>query len=469
MDTIYQIVHWAQNTRYEDIPEDVIEGAKLLLKDVLGIMAPGTTADGIPEASNLIFDWGGKEESTVMIYNRKIPAPHAAFVNSIMAHGRDYDEMQPDYIVHTGVSVIPTLLAVADAEGGVSGREALRTIALTVEFEIRMCKAIQLSLMQSGWIYSGLLGHFSAAFCAGLLMDLSEEQMVNALGIVFSQMGGIQQAASDTALTKRMQPAFGCRNGVFSAYLARKGITGVRNLFDGKYNFFRTYMQDQVKRELLTDKLGEVWHMNTLAFKPYPVCGLALGGASSIKMIMEKNRINWKDITDIELGITDQCKALVVEPEEVKFAPKTVVDAQFSLPFATAAMAVRGHLLLSDVNANEGGAINDPDVRKVLDMIAVHKDEELEKNFSRGVPPTRVTVQTKSGSYTDWCFPKGNPANPFTKEDMKEKYMDCMQYGIYKTDTVKAEEILHVVDDLETVEDLRELIRRYNDCFIREW
>ena len=98
MDTIYQLVKFARETKYEDIPQDAILKAKIELADILACISAGTTANISQEVAELVTGWGGKEESTVMIMGQKIPAHHAAFVNSLLAHARDYDDFQAENI-----------------------------------------------------------------------------------------------------------------------------------------------------------------------------------------------------------------------------------------------------------------------------------------------------------------------------------------------------------------------------------
>lgn len=98
---------------------------KMLLVDIIAASVAGTTADACKETANLMFDWGGKQESSVLVYDRKLPAPQAVLLNSLLAHARDYDEVQADAIVHTGVSIIPAALAVAEAVRGISGKKVL--------------------------------------------------------------------------------------------------------------------------------------------------------------------------------------------------------------------------------------------------------------------------------------------------------------------------------------------------------
>lgn len=464
MDTIYDLVRFARSTEYDDIPKDAIGYAKMLLTDILACAAAGTTAEISPEVAQLMFDWGGKEESSALVYDKKLPAHHAAYLNSLFSHARDYDEFQPDAVVHTGISVIPSALAVAEAEGGISGKKLLSTIVLADELFIRMGFSVKAPINETGWIYSPTLGHFASALCASLLMGLDEEKTVSALGIAYAQVAGNQQSSADTTLTKRMQPGFAAHSGVLSAYLARIGVTGARNIIDGKYNYYRVYLHDRCDRSILTKDLGKKYMIGRLSYKLYPVCGMCMGSIGSTLKIMEDNNLKPEEIESIEIGTSAQAIDSCAEPPEVKFNPQTVVDAQFSIPFSVATVITKGKLNLADLT-DEG--IHDPEMLKMIKKVHVHVDEDIDKNFSRGVPPAEVTIKTTRGTFTANAPQKGHPSNPLTMDDMKEKFLDAMNFAVYPVKPGAPEKILEMIDHLEDLDDISTLIKAYNDAFIR--
>ena len=465
MDTIYDLVRFARSTSYEDLPQDTIDCAKMLLTDILACAAAGTTADISPEVAGLMFDWGGKEESSTLVYGKKLPAHHAAYLNSLFSHARDYDEFQPDAVVHTGVSVIPTVLAVAEAEGGISGKKALETIVLADELFIRMGYSVKAPINETGWIYSPTLGHFGSALAAALIMDLDEEKTISALGIAYAQVAGNQQSSKDTTLTKRMQPGFAARSGVFSAYLSRVGVTGARNIIDGDYNYYKVYLHDRCDRNELTRDLGSSYKIGDLSYKLYPVCGMCMGSIGSTLKIMTDHQIDPADIERIDVGTSWQAIDSCAMPAEVKFNPQTVVDAQFSIPFSVATILAKGKLNLADLT-QEG--ISDPEMRKYINLVHVHVDDEIERDFSRGVPPAKVTITLKDDtSYTANAPQKGHRDNPLTKEDMREKFLDAMNFAIFPVKEGAPEKILDMIDHLEEMDDISELVDAYNDAFIR--
>ena len=469
MDTIYDIVRFSRNTQYEDIPADCIGYAKMLLTDILACAAAGTTATISPEVADLIFDWGGKEEASALVYGKQLPAHHAGYLNSLFSHARDYDEYQPDAVCHTGVSVIPTLLAVAEAEAKkgnkVSGKKALSTIVLAVDFFLRMGFAVQAPINETGWIYSPTLGHFGSALTAALLMNLDEDKTVSTLGIAYAQVAGNQQSSADTTLTKRMQPGFATRSGIFSAYLSRVGVTGARNIIDGKYNYFFVYLRDKADRSVLTKDLGKEYYIPRLSYKLYPVCGMCQGPIGSTLHIMETYGVKAEDVESIRIGTSRQAIDSCAEPTEVKFNPQTVVDAQFSIPYSVSSILLRGKCNLSDLTDE---AIADPAAKEMMKKISVYVDEDIDRDFSRGVPPAVVTIKTKDGKeYTANAPQKGHPQNPLTMEDMRAKFIDAMNFAVYPVKDGACEKILDMIDNLESLDDISELVRVYNDAFIK--
>ena len=65
---------------YEDLPQDVVNVTKKEVLDLLGVALAGYASPGVKELADLINEWGGKEESSVIYSKKKVPAPMAARV-----------------------------------------------------------------------------------------------------------------------------------------------------------------------------------------------------------------------------------------------------------------------------------------------------------------------------------------------------------------------------------------------------
>jgi 2-methylcitrate dehydratase PrpD len=253
--------------RYEDIPSEAVEATKMDVLDTLAVILAGSTSSGTREVVEQMTYWGGREESSILIFGDKVPAPSAVLANSHMAHARDYDDIYHVARIHVGAVNVPCALAVAESVGGVDGRELITAMLMGIDIELRLGQA---ALLWTQFHPTATFGYFGACATAGRLLGLDEDQMVNAFGICYSQVSGTKQCMHDGSLTKRLQPGLAARGGILSAHLARRGYTGTRNNLEGKAGFFNLYHGGKYDPVFLTDRLGEHFDITRLGFKPYP-------------------------------------------------------------------------------------------------------------------------------------------------------------------------------------------------------
>ena len=171
-----------------------------------------------------------KEESSLFVFGKKYPAHIAAMINTVMIHGFDYDDTHDHAMMHCGAIMLSTALAVAEAQGGVNGKELLAALTAGLDIQCRLGMAATIGIVESGWVYTPLMGIFGATATAGRLMGLNEDEMLNAFGIAYGQASGNYQAIADSAWTKRLQPGLASRAAVMSCQLAKKGFIGAKNI-----------------------------------------------------------------------------------------------------------------------------------------------------------------------------------------------------------------------------------------------
>jgi 2-methylcitrate dehydratase PrpD len=117
----------------------------------------------------------------------------------------------------------------------------------------------------------------------------------------------------------------------------------------------------------------------------------------------------------LETGIPVIC-----EPEERKRQPVSVVDMQFSLPFGVAVAIVKRRAGLEEFTLS---MLNDPEVRALMPKVGYERDPELEKNYPREWPAwVRVTLQNGRELSAHVRFPKGDPENPLSWDELTAKY-----------------------------------------------
>jgi 2-methylcitrate dehydratase PrpD len=138
---------------------------------------------------DLIKEWGGKKEATLLIDGNKVPAHHAVLANSTMARALDIDDaMIPG--MHVGASSFPTALAAAELAGSCTGKEFLTAIATGQDVAARLNFATTYEGSEPTWDASGVCGIFASTIAAGKILHLNSAQIWNALGLTFTQPGG---------------------------------------------------------------------------------------------------------------------------------------------------------------------------------------------------------------------------------------------------------------------------------------
>src|SRR5215472_6308607 len=269
-DPAWALAEHVCDCRFADLPAATRAATRNDILDTFGCLLGGSGAPGIAELARVVGGWGGAPQSQVMLWQQRLPAPQAAMLNASMAHALDFDDtLDHGGSIHPGASVLAASLATADLLGGVSGERLLLAIALGLDVSCRVALA---STLDRGWHRTAAMGVFGAAAASGKLLGLTVEQMVNALGIAFSQAAGNRQCIVDGALTKRLQAGQAASSGVLAAMLAADGFTGAHNIFLGRFGFFELYQPNGHDSGKLLDGLGKEFCGDQLSFKPY-ACG----------------------------------------------------------------------------------------------------------------------------------------------------------------------------------------------------
>jgi len=453
MDAAVEFARNFVNTKYEDLSSEVVDASKKEILDLLGVALGGVSQPGATHVRDLVLEWGGKEESSIIGCSQKVPAPNAAQANATMAHSLDFDDVHEAAVMHPGIVAIPVVLAVAEAQGNRSGKELITATALGVDMMCRLALAITpgKNPIDLGWHLTSIFGYMGSAATAARVMRLPEEKTVDAIGIGYHQSAGNGQCVKDGALTKRLGPGFAIKGGITAALLAKAGVTGSTNSLEGDWGLYRQYADGDYSREILTADLGKRFEGVNVAIKPYPCCrGIHPAIDAGLELAIHDG-VQSKDIKEIVLTVTDAHLSLLCTPEEAKKSPRSPVDAQFSIPWGVASALVGKRVGLDDFTEN---AITNKDVLQVTQKMRLEVDNVLSKP---GPDPTRVKVTTKDGKVFEKVVqvPLGSLERPMSYDDCAKKFRDCAK----NLDVDRVDKIIESVDRLEKLEDIREIIK----------
>jgi 2-methylcitrate dehydratase PrpD len=453
----------AAELRYDALPPALVHLVKQCVLDTLGVAIAATTL--APEAnivSDYVDDMGGKKVATVWGFGRRAPAPWAVFVNGSLGHMVDYDDVGAGG--HVSIVTIPVAFAVAEQLGGISGRDLISAVAVGTDIHTRLNAGIRIPdwTISEGWFPTQLFGFISGAATAARLYGADADTIEQAFGIAFTQMSGSRQMAVGTATHLRsMQAGFSGQGAVLAADLACRGIVGSKEVIEGRYGIFKTYVRTDPDWDAILGGLGHEFPMLELhGFKVWPACGYTRPTNTAIKQLREQHAIAPDDVESITIiGGTGGTK-LLSEPLEQKRRPKLSIDGKFSIPFTSAVMMAKGNVTLRDYTDE---ALRDPAVLAMADKVTYRVDPHAELpvgGYSSLSRPT-VEIRTRNGQvYT--CQPSGvpgDPAHPVGDDLLEAKFRDCVSFSATKIPAVNIDRAIELIRDLENVADATEIIR----------
>jgi 2-methylcitrate dehydratase PrpD len=457
-DLVVDLSHFAATIDAAQLDPAVIKAVKTNILDTLSCALAGSSAKAIPEVVDLVREWGGAAQADMFVFGGKFPAHHAAWVNSGMSHARDYDDTHDGAILHAGVSSIPAAIAAGQLRGKFSGADLIAAVAAGLEVTCRLGVAIEVDIVESGFIYTSLLGYFGATAAAGRALGLTAAEMVNAFGIVYSSVAGNHQVTRDASLMKRLQPGLAAQAAVVAVQLAKRGIRGAQNVFEGDDGFFRVYLRDRVDGDVARKELGRRFELMNLSYKPYPCCRDVHTAVDAVSQLRAQAPRPTNDIESIRVGVTAPGYQMVCVPEHVRLAPRTIVEAQFSIPYTVAASWIDGGLSISHFS-DEG--LQRADILDLASRVQPYVDAEIDRDWRRFVTPAKVSVQFCDGQTVEARvdYPKGHPSNMMTEAEFAAKTADCATFAAKSLPADTADRLISTVGKLESLPDIAELLR----------
>jgi 2-methylcitrate dehydratase PrpD len=454
MDSVFLFAENIFQNNFDSLPRKTIHTTKRIILDSLGVALAGRHSRECSLLIEMAQYWEGREESTIIGVNKKVPSPTAALVNGTMIQALDFDETHDLSGAHSASCVLPATLVLGETKI-TSGRQLISAVALGIDLACRLGLACKEKI---GWTSTSVYGCFGAAAAAAKILELSEDKIRHSLGIVLSQASGTTQTAIDTPLSKHMQSGFAAKAGVLSALLAERGTTGVQNVFEGKFGFFNLYKSGQYQRELLLQDLGTRFEVDHLSLKPYPCCRATHGPIEAVGQLLEESAIRIEDISSILVIVPKVAYDLTGHP----FSPgeNPVISAQFSIPYTIAAMLVFKRISLETFDPK---AIYDSRIHDLIKRIKVVEESRSETN---GFAPATVRITMVKGMVYSKTVEilKGHPEKSMDDDELVRKFRSCVKFGTPEMPREETDRLIDMLMNLETIQNISELTRslRFN-------
>ncbi len=441
------IASWSTRLTLDDVPQEVVEHAKLHVLDALGCgLAAHATGVGV-EGRAAMAELGGEPSATVIGLGEQLPAANAAFANAMLCHGLDFDDTHSDSVSHVTTVIAPAALAAAETLGA-SGRNLIAAIVAGNEVVCRIGMAASGEFHRRGFHPTAICGVFGGVASVARLSELDAPTTTSALGIVGSFAGGLFAYLADGTPTKPMHAAWAAHGAHLAVALARHGAAGPRSVLEGKFGLYHAFLgaeEGEVDIAGQLSDLGTRWETPRIAYKAFPVCHFMHGSLGAAAEGAGGRTFAPNEIEDVIVTVPAAGVSLVLEPASSKIAPRSEYEGKFSLQYSVASMLVRGHVAVSDFTDE---AIADPDVLAVARRVRYETRDY--PSYPQAFPGgAKVRLADGTAFEADLPFQKGGPENPLSADDVRAKYRENAELVLSEDAARRLEETIVALDELD--------------------
>jgi len=451
MEITKRLTKFCAELRINELPPEVVDRVKYFALDFVGVAARGSLEDSTKAMYRFVKEMGPTTKGGVIIGTKmRTSYQYAAMANGTSGHSLELDDVTNEASLHPAVAIFPAAFAACEMANK-NGKRLIEGVVLGYDVMIRLGKALGPKEHYSrGFHPTGTCGTFGATATVAKILGLSEAQMVDAFGIAGSQAAGSMEFLAQGAWTKRMHPGWAAHNGIIASLLAKKGFKGPSTILEGRDGFLHAYSLNADANKVL-EGIGSSFEIMRTSIKPHACCRYMQPPIDGILKIIKENQIKAEEVEKVTLGILKAGFPIIVTPEEIKYNPKSVVDAQFSMPFGAAAAILYGETSLNQFREK---IIQSPEMKQMMDRVRCVEDPELEKVFPKQWPAT-AEVKTKDGRTfsTRIDYPKGDPENPLSWEELIKKF-NGLTSSIYSK--ARREKFIEQIRKIEGIGNLKQ-------------
>ncbi|AET67314.1 uncharacterized protein involved in propionate catabolism [Desulfosporosinus orientis DSM 765] len=442
-----ELACFIKGLRFADLPAEVVLAAKNAFLDWLGSAAAGSQREPGRIVLSVAEELGGKAEATLISTGRKTSSILAAFVNGSVSHIVELDDVHKASIIHAGAPIIPAALAAAEKTGA-GGRALIEGIVAGYESAIRIGEAVTPAHYHY-WHTTGTVGTFGAAAAAGKILNLSEKELVHALGTAGTQAAGLWEFLADGAMSKHLHPGKAALNGLLAALLAGHGFTGASKIIEGEKGFVRATAQE-FDLSKISQGLGQNYKILENCIKIHASCRHTHPAIDLVLELVKKYDLTPENIQTIVTRTYPIALDLTGNYE-----PHTLYAAKFSLPFCVALAAKQRKAGLNDFNQQ---TLVDPVIRDLMSRVQLMEDPEITALYPAKWPALVEITDSEGKMFSQRTdYPAGDPENPVSQRDLEQKFRELASahFGV-----ARVQELVLLISQLEDLSSLSVLFAR---------
>lgn len=374
---VSQLVDFASNFSYNDLPAEAVAGAKQRVVDTIGCAIGGYISPPA-HAARLVAYPTAARGARIWGSLTRITAEEAAFANGVALRYLDFNDAYRGSVdVGHPSDNLGALIACAE-ECHASGRSLIEAMAIAYEVQMRLAESVPLNDL--GWDQPTAVVISSALGC-GKLLGLSRDQFAETVSLAIVPNVALHQTrVGELSWWKGCAAAMGARQGLFAARLAAAGMTGPQKPIEGKNGLWAQLGGDSEYEIAEPGRYAPVWGVQQSNIKTWPVrdsCQIAIDTARTLRA--QGVRADGIERLHVQT-YKSSYRWAVADPE--LWAPKTRETADHSMPFSIAVTLIDGGVRPATFTERR---FLDDDVLRLISRMNV----EVSDGFTAQTPGTK--------------------------------------------------------------------------------
>jgi 2-methylcitrate dehydratase PrpD len=404
----------------EVIPPEIYSFGQQCVLDYLGVTVAGAHdlrdklcayLDGLP-------DRGGT--ASVIGLGRRASLADAALLNGIAAHYFELDDGSRFAMVHLAAPVLSALFPVAQAYG-LTPERFLRSVIVGYDTTLRLAAAIQPAHKKKGFHATGTCGCIGAAAAVAVALGYDREKIRDTLAAAAASACGLLEMIESGSQLKPFNAGKAAQNAVTAAFVGGAGFSGPADPIGGKRGILGA-MGQELDESWFEREGDRRYAIVGIYRKPYASCRHCHSPVEAALTLGQRDAIDCDSIRSIQV---DTYGLAVFGHDHRQITG--VSDAKMSIPYSVAAALVLGD---GGMRAMSETAVRDERILALAQRVSV-REEPAYSALAPGKRIAALTVTTADGKEhtCQVTYPKGEPENPMTEQELTEKFTQLAMYG----------------------------------------
>jgi len=426
--------------------------AQQAVVDTIGCMVAGAS-DQAPRSVAAAFSSEiGPTGASGVFTGGRASLSVAALINGTAAHCLDFDDNFHPARAHASAVLVPALLAIASAEGSISGGQFIRAYLAGLEAQAAVGFGVNPSHYNRGWHGTSTVGCIGAAAGVAVLLGLNEERVAQAMSIATSLAAGPKGQFGTAA--KPLHAGMAARNAVEAAHLSHAGITGRSDILERRQGFLDLFGGvGSTGWDGLSWGENHIIETRGLVTKLHPCCASSHRVIDAARDLQNEHGFSLDEVQRIETKVGQSAVDNLAYPD-----PADEMQARFSMQYCLAAALLQGRLSLADFTRD---AIFRPAIRRHMPKISVSAySAEEERGIERIAHQVTVTLLDGRRLWNERLHARGAIAVPVTDAERHSKFSDCMRWAGLEDDRLYS-----TWENIGDVDSVRSALRTFDQPY----